>query len=464
MQKISLDEIQSGTELVLARPVLLGSGAKGFNSGVKVTDSVIAALKRLGFAEIWIREENEGDIIYGDDEPKLTPSQKLLKLKEDISNSLADIMTEQDPQRAICRIKNMNRNSVLMRKGALTEIIPDRPTSQTKDIKNFAESVLPLPKLEEFASTCRDLIERDLSPSNIAKVQLNLLDTRSESTYLFNHMANCGLYFLATMMRINADLKARGAVGSELRYAKGVRQDKKQLFFFSDEEVLSGALGAFMHDVGYLHDTMPEILFKEATLTREEHDILKKHVAVSMNILGYHIFFANRPLAMHTIENHHERLDGSGYPKMRSNFHTFSRALGLIDVFDSLVTDRPWRKKFARSKVLEWLYDNSSQRASESGDIVQTSFDRDVLLAFEQILLLYDKNETVNIYHNKSPEPVFSAIVKEHNPGRPDRPIVELESCFTDPNKPVAGKEVNLLNFRDLYIGEMTEFTTRAIR
>lgn len=464
MQKMALEEIPAGTNLILARPVILGSGVKGFNSGVKITGSVIAALKRLGFDEIWTTDEPEElDEVIMDAEPKLTQTERFLKTKEDIANTLADIMTEQDPQRAMLRIKSMSKNSVIMKKGALTEIIQDRPESQLRDIRKFSETILPVQKLEEFLGICRDLTEKDFTPSNIVKVRLNLIDNRSEATYIFNHLANCGLYFLATMMRINADLKARGAVSSELRFAKGVRQDKKQLFFFTDEEILSGAMGAFMHDIGYLHDTMPEILFKQGALSAQEHNVLKKHVEVSMNLLGCHMFFDSRPLARNVIENHHERMDGSGYPRKRASFHLFSRVLGLIDVFDSMVTDRPWRKKYARSKVLEWLYVSSASRVTDSGELTPSSFDRDVLNAFEQVLGLYENDETVNIYHVKSTSPVFHARVKSQNSGRPDRPIVELISCFTDAARDVAGKEFNMLNFKDLYIGELTEFEKSPI-
>lgn len=464
MQKMTLEEIPSGTNLILARPVILGSGVKGFNSGVKITDTVVAALKRLGFNEIWTIDENEYiPQVINEAGPQETQKEKFQRIKSDLSNSIADIMTEQDPQRAILRIKSMNKNSVLMQKGALTEIIPDRPASQLRDLKKFSETIIPVARLEQFISTCRDLIEKDFTPSSISKVRLNLLDSRSESTYLFNHMATCGLYFLATMMRINADLKAKGAVGTELRFAKGVRQDKKQLFFFSDEEILSGAAGAFTHDIGYLHDTMPGILFKDGVISREEHEILKKHVEVSMNILNYHMFFESRPLARHTIENHHERLDGSGYPKQRTNFHIFSRVLGIIDVFDSMVTDRPWRKKFARSKVLEWLYEKSRQTLSSSGEVNYSLFDREALVAFEQILQLYENDEVVDIYHVKAGTPVFKAKVKDQNPGRPDRPIVELISCYTDETKCVEGKEVNMLNIKDLYVGESTSFENKPI-
>jgi hypothetical protein len=294
---------------------------------------------------------------------------------------------------------------------------------------------------------------------------INLNDNRIESSYLYNHMANTGLYFLATMAQYNYDLKQRGAVSSEVKFSSGIthEQRKKMLFFFSDEEVVSGAIGAFIHDVGYLHSGMPDILFKEGAISPEEHNILKRHVEVSMNMIQYHTFFESRTLAQNVVENHHERLDGTGYPKGRKNFHSFSRLLGLIDCFDSLTTNRPWRKKFARTKVLEWLYDNSEQATDTKGGFTPPAFDRDLVLAFEKILLLYENGEQIDLYHTKTNAPVFKCLIREQNPGRPDRPIVELLECYPDPSKQVEGRVVNLLNTNDLYAGETTDFIKSAI-
>ncbi len=472
MQKITLDEIDLNEELVLARPVILGTGVKGFSSGVPVSETVLAALKRLGFHEVWVRgkDEQQVHILSGDDDEEeadqLSKTEKYSLLKNDIAVSLADIMTEKDPQREMLRIRNISRGAgALMKRGALTTLDPDRPPSQIKALKIFSESVISVKKLEKFQSMCYDLIEKEFAPHEIDKVQLNLNDNRIEGSYLFNHMANCGLYFLATLQRYNADLKKKGAVSSELKYSPGFdhKKRKETLFFYSDEEVMSGTLAAFMHDVGYLHDGMAEILFKDGRIGPEEHNILKKHVEVTMNVIQYHIFFTNRPLAKTTIENHHERLDGSGYPKHKTKLHTFAKILGMIDCFDSMVIDRPWRKKFSRAKVLEWLYDSSEVKTTPDGTIVEPMFDRDLVIAFEQILMLYEVGEVVDLYHVKSTDPIFKCVIKEQNKGRPDRPVVELIKCYTDPNKQVEGKVLNLKNLKDLYLGESTDFRKEPI-
>jgi len=467
MQKITLNTLPAGGHLVLARPVILGSGAKGLNSGVELTERVAQKLMELGFTEVWVRgeEEEQEQVIVGGDEQEVSQTEKYLRIKQDIATSLAEIMTEKDPEREILRVRNVTRNMGALKKGSLMTLDLNRNPSEIKAIKQFSESIISVAKLENFLKTCRDLLEGPLSPLHIDKALINLNDNRIEGNYLFNHMANCGLYFLATLARYNADLKKRGAVSSEVKYSPAFdhKKRKETLFYYSDEEVLSGALGAFMHDVGYLHDGMPEILFKQGVISPEEHNVLKKHVEVSINIIQYHIFFANRPLAKNVIENHHERLDGKGYPKGSKNFHFFSKILGMLDVFDSMTTDRPWRKKFSRAKVLEWLYEHSKQKTTTDGTILEPMFDRELVLCFERILMLYECGETVDIYHVKSPNPIFKCRIKEQNPGRPDRPVVELLECIVDPQKDVAGKPLNMLNSLDLYLGESTDFKKEPI-
>lgn len=462
-----MDEIRSGEQLVLARPVILGSGVKGFNAGVEVNERVVSILKKLGFLDVWVCTQEEavtGVLSGGDDKEQMSQREKFSKIKDDIANSLADIMTEKDPQREILKIKNVSRGTVLMQQGALTKVVVDRPTWEVRDLKKFSEAIISTVKLEDFLSKCRDLLENEFSPRRIDDVHLNLNDMRTEESYIFHHMANCGMYFLATASKYNAELKKKGAVSSTLKYNRDFKKKPDTVYFFEDDEILSGALGAFVHDIGYLHAGMPEIQAKKAEIGKQEHDVLKKHVEVSMNVLNYHTFFQSRPLAQNVIENHHERLNGTGYPKGRKNFHVFSRILGMVDVFDSLVNDRPWRKKFARSKCLEWLYDKSESTADEKGQIAPNDFDREMLLCFESILQLYEPGETVDLYHVKTPAPVFKALVKENMEGRPERPMVELLHCHADPARDVKGKELRLRGVKDLYVGETTEFAAREIR
>ena len=108
-----------------------------------------------------------------------------------------------------------------------------------------------------------------------------------------------------------------------------------------------------------------------------------------------------------------------------------------------LLSEAPDRS--ARMIDLATFLDTSPSRVTYRVDrLVEKGFDRELLLCFERVLMLYECGEVVDIYHVKTPDPVFKCRVRELNPGRPERPIVELIECYTDPGKEVAGKVLNL--------------------
>lgn len=111
-------------------------------------------------------------------------------------------------------------------------------------------------------------------------------------------------------------------------------------------EVGSGDLDT-LRKTGVVHDTgkigIPvEILTKAARLTPAEFDLIKTHVQLGHEILGHIDFRA--PVA-EVVYQHHERLDGSGYPRGLKNgdILPLSRILSVADVIESMSSDRPYR-------------------------------------------------------------------------------------------------------------------------
>ncbi|QYJ79709.1 HD-GYP domain-containing protein [Shewanella acanthi] len=116
-----------------------------------------------------------------------------------------------------------------------------------------------------------------------------------------------------------------------------------------DAELLYVA--GLLHDVGKLK-TPDLLLHKPGALTREEYSIVKRHTAYTAFTL--HSFFPNSLIAQWA-SNHHERLDGSGYPfrKGPEQLDLPSRILALVDVFQALTQKRPYRGSMSLSEVLE---------------------------------------------------------------------------------------------------------------
>ncbi len=110
-------------------------------------------------------------------------------------------------------------------------------------------------------------------------------------------------------------------------------------------------LAGLIHDIGKLH-TPDSILHKPGKLTKEEYNCIKRHATDSRFILQS-IFRSKRVLDW--ASNHHERLDGSGYPlgKTAEELDRPSRIIAVSDVFQALTQSRPYRPGMPLEQALE---------------------------------------------------------------------------------------------------------------
>ena len=108
----------------------------------------------------------------------------------------------------------------------------------------------------------------------------------------------------------------------------------------SVESIRSLIKGAFLHDVGKI-GISDVILLKPGKLTREEFEIMKKHVQIGADIIHSSNWLHD---ALDIILYHHERYDGSGYPAGLKGAETplFARVFAIVDVFDALLSHRPY--------------------------------------------------------------------------------------------------------------------------
>lgn len=99
---------------------------------------------------------------------------------------------------------------------------------------------------------------------------------------------------------------------------------------------------ALLHDIGKL-DISRELLYKAARLTKEEYEQVQQHVAKGVALLEPVGGSLRRVIPI--ILAHHDRFDGSGYnPTQGEDIPLESRIIAVADVYDSLTSDRPYRK------------------------------------------------------------------------------------------------------------------------
>jgi putative two-component system response regulator len=114
-----------------------------------------------------------------------------------------------------------------------------------------------------------------------------------------------------------------------------------------------------VHDVGKI--AVPDaILLKPGRLTPDEWKIIREHSAVGERICAPLKSFR---FVLPIIRHHHEKLDGSGYPDgLRGDaIPIAARVLQIVDVYDALTTDRPYKKAFSITDALQTMKDEVSQ-------------------------------------------------------------------------------------------------------
>ena len=108
-----------------------------------------------------------------------------------------------------------------------------------------------------------------------------------------------------------------------------------------------------LHDIGKI-GIVDSILLKPGKLTIDEFDIMKKHTTIGGEILEgsdkYPVLEYGKIIA----EQHHEKWDGSGYPKglKGKDIHIFARIVAIADVFDALSSKRVYKPSIPLSKVI----------------------------------------------------------------------------------------------------------------
>ena len=141
----------------------------------------------------------------------------------------------------------------------------------------------------------------------------------------------------------------------------------------SDERVEDVRVAALLHDIGKL-DISRKILYKAARLTPDEFEHITEHVERGVRILEPVGDSLRRVIPV--ILGHHDKFDGSGYhPTQGEEIPLAARILSVADVYDSLSSDRPYRKAMTPFEAKDTI-------VKQKG----TDFDPEVVDAFETLL------------------------------------------------------------------------------
>jgi PAS domain S-box-containing protein len=152
------------------------------------------------------------------------------------------------------------------------------------------------------------------------------------------------------------ELRDRGTAGETQRLADTTVRFAQTLGV-NETELLLMHRGAVLHDIGMMG--IPDrILLKPGPLTEEEWTVVRRHPQHAYDLLSSVNYL--RP-ALDIPYCHHEKWDGSGYPRgLAGDKIPFSaRIFALVDVWDALRSDRPYRKAWTNAKAREYLQSQS---------------------------------------------------------------------------------------------------------
>ncbi len=141
----------------------------------------------------------------------------------------------------------------------------------------------------------------------------------------------------------------------------------------SDADIENIKIGGLLHDIGKIG--IPEaVLNKPGRLNDEEFAIIKSHPDLGIHILGKVEFL--EPMVP-IIRHHHERYDGRGYPAglKGDEIPYLARIVSVVDTFDAMTTNRPYRKALSIEESLKEIEKCSG-----------TQFDPEIAAAFVKMV------------------------------------------------------------------------------
>lgn len=196
--------------------------------------------------------------------------------------------------------------------------------------------------------------------------------------------------------------------------------------------ILSIGAGAMLHDFGKLL-VSDEILKKEGSLTEEELAEVQSHPLLGYEALKEDITI--NPITKMVVYMHHEKMDGSGYPNSFSadKIHESARLVSVCNTFDSMSSDKVYRKAYSVPDVIEYL-------SSLSG----MYFDKKFVDAFIKNVPMFPPGTVVLLSNG------LVGIVMESNSSHLSRPLLRI--IYNTKNKIKYGSNNYLDLMQDLSV------------
>jgi putative two-component system response regulator len=319
---LAVDDLNLNLELM--RDLLLERGSVTFIVARNGSEA-LAALK----------EHPDTDIILLDLEmPVMNGFETLIRLKSDPSTRNIPVIVITSDRSGILKTLKLGANDFMNK--------PFNTAELQLRVANHVRSK----KLADLARTMNQVLEAEVKKKT-EELQEALLQSRLAE------------YEISLRLGRAAEFRDQDT-GQHLRRVAEMASCLGGLAGLSEAECQLLRHAAPLHDVGKI-GIPDQILLKPAKLDSDEFNIIKQHTLIGGKILAdaeeYPVLTVARMLAL----QHHEKWDGSGYPQglAGENIHRYSRIMAIVDVFDALTTERPYKDAFPLQEAVQHMTQSS---------------------------------------------------------------------------------------------------------
>lgn len=245
-------------------------------------------------------------------------------------------------ERYIQRLRTMGIDYVYIDDPHTGDIIPDdviRDDTRKKALESIHKTMAGLidhpmsggksPGMtENLGSSFRKVFSEIMFDLTSRKdVLVNLTNLHAMDGYLFHHSVNVAVL--------------AGIVGM----ARGYNQT----------QLSELGVGALLFDIG-MTQIPKDLMFKQGVLTAQEQEQVRRHTELGFNLLRRQHDISL--LSAHCALQHHERYDGTGYPRRLAGtqIHEYAQIVAIADVYDALTSPRSYRNRFMPNEAIEFLF------------------------------------------------------------------------------------------------------------
>jgi HD-GYP domain-containing protein (c-di-GMP phosphodiesterase class II) len=342
------------------------------------------------------------------------------RLGTDVQTALGSVLLQQGrtlSERDLEILQAFLIPNVDIRRNGLEEVDPDVVADETA----AAAVEVKLTTLQQEFLSMEMILKRTMSMVT-SGLKLPVLDLRNGLNALLDHMDEYNvLTFLVPTTASKGDVLVRNSVLCAMTSYQLAKWNK-----FPEKDWLPVAMAGLLHDIGNVK-VDEGILYKPSRLTAEEVQEMRQHT-----VYGFRMLEGGTALNQGvwlTALQHHERIDGSGYPmKVKGDkIHPYAKIVAIADMYHAMTSNRHYRKAESPYLVLEELHSGSFGKLDPM--YVQTFIER---------MTQFHSGVFVRLNDGRIGEIVFT------DRNSPTRPMVSVN-----------GQIVNLGQQRELFICEV---------